>query len=100
VFPSQADTPLLHSNIVNLWFRPLQRKLGIVGSDHHPKYGLHALRHFCASHWIDLEFQPKKIQEMMGHASVTMTYDRYGHLFPSPEADQAKLEKGELSILT
>jgi len=99
VFPSQADTPLLHSNIVNLWFRPLQRKLGIVASDGNPRYGLHALRHFCASHWIDLEFQPKKIQEMMGHASVTMTYDRYGHLFPSPEADQAKLEKGELSIL-
>jgi integrase len=99
VFPSQADTPMLHSNIVNLWFRPLQKKVGIVDRDGRPKYGLHILRHFAASHWIDLEFQPKQIQTMMGHASITMTYDRYGHLFPSHEADQAKLAKGELSIL-
>jgi integrase len=99
LFPSAADTPLVHSNIVNLMYRPLQRKAGIVNSEGNPKYELHKLRHFTASHWIDLAFAPKRVQEMMGHSSITMTFDRYGHLFPSLEADQAKLEKGELSIL-
>ncbi|MBV8162608.1 MAG: site-specific integrase, partial [Acidimicrobiia bacterium] len=26
---------------------------------------------------------PKAVQEHMGHSSITVTYDRYGHLFPS-----------------
>ena len=25
---------------------------------------------------------PKVVQERLGHSSITMTYDRYGHLFP------------------
>jgi integrase len=27
----------------------------------------------------------------MGHASVTITFDRYGHLMPGNEAEAAKL---------
>jgi integrase len=99
VFPSQADTPLLLSNIVNLWFRPMQKKAGIVDRAGNPKYRLHSLRHFCASYWIDLGYQPKKIMTMMGHASIVMTFNVYGALFPDPEADNEKLNKGELSIL-
>jgi integrase len=99
VFPSQADTPLWHSAIVNDHWRPLQRKAGVVDGDGEPKYGLHALRHFAASHWIDLDFAPKKVQEMMGHSSIVITLDRYSHLFKNPEADQERLAKGELSIL-
>jgi hypothetical protein len=30
---------------------------------------------------------PKRLQTVMGHASVSMTFDRYGHLFESIEAD-------------
>jgi integrase len=98
VFPSQADTPLWHSGIVNDWFRPLQRRLGIVDGDGQPKYPLHSLRHFCASHWIELGFQPKQIQTMLGHSSIVMTYDRYGHWMPNPEADQERLAKGDLFV--
>ncbi len=57
-----------------------------------PKYtGLHCLRHFYASWCINrkadggLELSAKQVQERLGHGSIQMTFDRYGHLFPSPD---------------
>jgi integrase len=50
--------------------------------------GLHALRHFFASWCINrkadggLELPPKTAQERLGHATIAMTMDTYGHLFP------------------
>jgi integrase len=64
-----------------------------------PKYGLHALRHFFASWAIEQEFSPKRLQALLGHTSVKMTYDVYGHLFPSPEDDHAKFAAGELALV-
>jgi integrase len=32
------------------------------------KYGLHALRHACASLWIESGYNPKQIQRLMGTA--------------------------------
>jgi len=77
----------------------MQKKAGIVDRAGNPKYKLHSLRHFCATYWIDLGYQPKKIMTMMGHASIVMTFNVYGSLFADPEGDQEKLNKGELSIL-
>jgi integrase len=99
VFPTTVGTPMLHSNICNLWFYPLQRKLGIVDDTGRHKYGLHALRHFYASWLIDQNFAPKKIQTWLGHASITMTFDTYGHLMPSDEDDHEKLATAELRIV-
>jgi len=55
-----------------------------------PKYpGIHALRHFFASWCINRkvdggrELPAKVVQERLGHSSITMTLDRYGHLFPT-----------------
>jgi integrase len=45
--------------------------------------GLHQLRHFYASLLIDGGASPKQVQEYMGHASITITMDLYGHLFES-----------------
>jgi integrase len=38
--------------------------------------------------WIEQGFGPKRIQTLMGHASVAMTFDRYGYLFEAREADE------------
>jgi hypothetical protein len=35
----------------------------------------------------------------LGHASIQMTFDRYGHLFPSKEDDHAKFAAMELSVV-
>jgi hypothetical protein len=34
---------------------------------------------------------PKALQTFMGHASITVTLDRYGHLFPGSEEEAAVL---------
>jgi integrase len=31
---------------------------------------------------IQAGYPPKMLQEIMGHASITMTLDLYGHLYP------------------
>ena len=41
---------------------------------------IHSLRHFAASRMIDLNWNIKKIQTRMGHASAQTTLDIYGHL--------------------
>ena len=60
-----------------------------------PRPGLHALRHFYASWCINrkvdggLELPAKVVQERLGHSSITMTLDTYGHLFPrGDDADE------------
>ena len=36
------------------------------------------------------EPHPKMIQEMLGHSSITITLDRYGHLFPNAHESLAE----------
>jgi integrase len=67
--------------------------------------GLHALRHFYASWCINrradggLELPPKTVQARLGHASITITLDRYGHLFPRGD-DGAELAAAEHALLS
>ena len=60
---------------------------------------MHSLRHFCASWLIEQGFPPKRLQEILGHSGIQMTFDTYGHLFPNAEDDHAKLAAGELSLV-
>ncbi|APO67240.1 integrase family protein [Rhizobium gallicum] len=70
-----------------------------------PKYtGLHALRHFYASWCINrrkdggLELPPKVVQERLGHSTIAMTMDTYGHLFPRND-DGEELAEAERAFL-
>jgi integrase len=63
------------------------------------RYGLHALRHACASLWIEQGHNPKQIQKLMGHSSIKVTFDTYGHLFTDAEADQRAAEGVEFRLL-
>ena len=49
---------------------------------------LHECRHTFASMLIHAGVNPKAIQEFMGHSTIEMTFDRYGHLMPGSR-DQA-----------
>ena len=70
-----------------------------------PKYGLHALRHFYASWMINrkkdggLELPAKKVQERLGHSSIVMTLDVYGHLFPDTGDEFDELAAAERALL-
>ncbi|MBB3594395.1 integrase [Rhizobium sp. BK529] len=70
-----------------------------------PKYtGMHALRHFFASWCINrkedggLGLTPKMVQERMGHSTIAMTMDTYGHLFPKDD-DADELAAAEKAFL-
>jgi integrase len=39
----------------------------------------------------------KALSIFMGHSSITITLDRYGHLFPGSEAEAAELLDGYLA---
>ncbi len=47
-----------------------------------PKLRIHDLRHTAASILIAQGAHPKVIQEHLGHSSIVITMDRYGHLYP------------------
>jgi integrase len=89
VFPTGTGTIENHANITNRILDPAQIAGGVVDRKGKPKYSLHALRHFYASWCINrradggLELPPKTVQTRLGHASIVMTLDRYGHLFPT-----------------
>lgn len=53
--------------------------------------GLHESRHTYASLMIAAGVNAKALQTYMGHSSVTVTYDRYGHLMPGNEGEAADL---------
>lgn len=42
---------------------------------------MHDLRHTCAALMISEDANPKQIQCHLGHSSITVTMDNYGHLF-------------------
>jgi integrase len=52
---------------------------------------LHQCRHTFASLMIAAGVNPKALQTFMGHSSITVTLDRYGHLFPGSEGEAAVL---------
>jgi integrase len=60
---------------------------------------MHSLRHACASLWIENGHNPKQIQRLMGHSSIKVTFDVYGHLFADTEADQRAAEALQARLL-
>jgi integrase len=52
---------------------------------------LHQCRHTYASMMIAAGVNAKALCTFMGHSSIAITYDRYGHLFPGSEREAARL---------
>jgi integrase len=82
VFPSPRGRILTTSQIHKIW-KPFQASLNML-DDYDmplaPLYNLHCLRHACASLLIDEGWNAKRIQVSLGHATIQMTFDLYGHL--------------------
>lgn len=53
--------------------------------------GLHEARHTCASIFIAAGVNVKALSSYMGHSSITITLDRYGHLMPGNEEEAVGL---------
>jgi integrase len=102
VFPNTLGKIWDHADIVTRYLWPTMVAAGVVDANGEAKYtGLHALRHFYASWLINrkkdggLELPPKTVQVRMGHSSIVITMDTYGHLFPSSDdgSEMAEAEK-------
>jgi integrase len=113
VFPTGSGNVESHSNIVKRGLEPTLIAAGITVEEKNAdgeaikrgKYaGLHAFRHFYASWCINrrvdggLELPGKVVQERLGHSSITITMDVYGHLFPRGD-DSDELAEAERSLL-
>lgn len=115
VFPTGSGNIESRSNMTKRGFLPTQAAAGVtVASEVRDgagnvvmvaKYGgMHALRHFYASWSINrpqdggLGLPPKVVQERLGHSSIMMTMDVYGHLFPRGD-DADEMAAAERALL-
>jgi integrase len=105
VFPNREGRVEDYTNILRRGFKPVLVAAGIVDKHGRAKYpGLHALRHFYASWCINrrvdggLELPLKVVQARLGHATIQMTADTYGHLFPRGD-DGSELAAAEQALL-
>jgi integrase len=86
-------------NILVRGWHPAQVASGVINVEGKAKYyGLHTLRHFYASWCISRGLSPKVIQTRLGHSSITMTFDTYGHLFPQ-ETDGEEIAAAEDNVM-
>lgn len=75
VFPAPRGGYLRNANFRRDCFDPAARTAGLTG------LVPHSLRHTAASLAIASGANIKVVQSMLGHASATMTWDLYGHLY-------------------
>ena len=86
----------------HLWVESSQASISASGSTRAPTgrrrtlppldpITLHECRHTFASLMIAADVNAKALSAYMGHASVTITLDRYGHLMPGNEDEAAGL---------
>lgn len=81
VFTAPDGGPLRHSNFYRRFYRPA---VGRAGLDPRTRY--HDLRHTAAALMIGEGAHLLAVKERLGHSTIQVTADRYGHLFPSLEA--------------
>jgi integrase len=78
IFTGSKGALLRRSNFRKRYWKP-----SVNRAELDPELRFHDLRHSCASILISRGAHPKEIQARLGHASITTTLDRYGHLLPS-----------------
>lgn len=81
VFPSIVGTPTNSKNLYWRSFKPLLKSAGL------PDIVFHELRHTCATIRFMKGQHPKRVSDLLGHASVAITLDIYSHVIPGLGGD-------------
>src|SRR5438874_6691382 len=76
VFPSQAGTVIKPDNIFPRYMEPALEKAGLR------HFRFHDLRHTFGSLLIQDGASLAYVRDQMGHSSIQITVDTYGHLVP------------------
>ncbi len=80
VFSAPEVGPLRHGNFYARHYKPALRRAGLPET-----VRFHDLRHTFAGFLIAEGAHPRAIMERMGHSSITVTLNTYGHLLPGLE---------------
>lgn len=83
VFPSEVGTPMNRHNLGRIFKKHL-RRAGLT-----PTFRLYDLRHTCATLLLSRNVHPKYVQELLGHASITLTLDTYSHVIEGMDGGTA-----------
>jgi len=93
VFPTRTGAIDTHKNMLRR-LESVMHAAGVVRKDGKPKYALHAFRHYFASWCISpkerggRELSAKVVQDWLGHSTIAMTLDVYGHLFKDVDSNE------------
>jgi hypothetical protein len=71
----------LYPDNVSADFKKLIKKAGL------PPIRLHDLRHSAATILLAMGVHPKVVQEILGHAQISMTMDTYSHMLPTMQRE-------------
>lgn len=75
IFASSVGTPMEPRN-VNRRFNELRVMAGLDW------LRLHDLRHACATYLLANGIEPRIVMEILGHSTIRLTMDLYGHVLP------------------
>ena len=84
IFLNREGTPYNRASFTGNIF-----KRALVKARLDRKLRIHDLRHTAVAIAIQAGAHPKTIQQRMGHASISVTLDTYGHLMPEMESSLA-----------
>jgi len=84
IWTAAQGGPLSYTNFRRRVWRP-----AVVASGLDPSLRFHDLRHTCASWLIARGGTARAVMAWMGHSTIEVTFDRYGHLFPHELEDLA-----------
>ena len=76
VFATRLGTPVGRQELVMRSFKPLLLKASL------PNIRFHDLRHTCATLLLSKGVHANFVQELLGHATISMTLDTYSHVLP------------------
>ncbi len=76
VFASRVGKPVYRQDLITRSFKPLLRRAGL------PNIRFHDLRHTCATLLLGKGVHAKFVQELLGHATISITLDTYSHVLP------------------
>ncbi len=90
VFTSITGSPLDVGNLTNRSFRPLLERAVL------PCIPFHDLRHTFATLFLSNGTHPKIVQEMLGHANISMTLATYSHSLPNMQVEAVDKVENDL----
>jgi integrase len=82
VFTSREHKALNRNYINQFVWKPALMEAGVAPIRSN---GMHALRHFCASNWLEQGVSIRAVAEYLGHRDEGFTLRTYTHLMPTAE---------------